>query len=78
MNIGAKQRLTSWFSTDFLDFCLVFLSSVSYWPGWYAEDSQLETVKMFLIDCWAVPKMQAEFATAMLLKTIMPDPDFGA
>ena len=66
----------SWFSNDFLDFCLVFLSSVSYWPCWLVVNSQLETEKLFLVDCWAVWKIQVECAKAVLLKTIMSDPDF--
>ena len=39
--------LTSWFSTNFLNFlsCLL-LSSVSYWQSWLAVDSQLETEKL--------------------------------
>ena len=68
MNIEAKQRLTSWFSTDFLDFCLVFLSSGSCWPGWWAVGSQLETEKMFLVDCWAVWKIQVDSTEAIELE----------
>ena len=48
-----------------IDFCLVFLSWVSYWPCWLALDSQLETEKVFLVDCWAVRKIQVECARCL-------------
>ena len=44
-----------------------------------AVDSQPENVSSWhgVVDSWAVQKIQVECAKAMLLKTIMSDPDFG-
>ena len=45
------------------------------WP--LVVEAQLETEKLFLVDCWALQEIQVEGAKAVLLKTIISDSDFG-